>query len=89
MATAILVSIIITGCKKEKYITDSGNLVPKTVYEDPTLPSIYVNGTQLHSEAFGNPDSSMVVFIHGGSGADYQNGLNVKQLVNNGYYVVF
>jgi proline iminopeptidase len=31
----------------------------------------------------------MVVFLHGGPGADYQNGLNVKQLVDNGYYVVF
>ena len=61
MASAIIVSTIITGCKKEKYITDSGNLVLKTVDEDPLLPSIYVNGTQLQAETFGNKDSAMTV----------------------------
>ncbi len=89
IAAAIIASTIITGCKKEKYITDSGNLVMKTVDEDPLLPSIYVNGTQLHAETFGNKDSAMIVFLHGGPGADYRNGLDVKQLADNGYYVVF
>lgn len=66
-----------------------GALVPKTVDQDATLPSISVNGTMLHAETFGNPNNSMVVFLHGGPGADYRNGINVKQLANNGYFVVF
>ena len=77
------------SCKKELSPNDPGALVPKTVDQDASLPSITVNGTQLHSVAFGNPANPMVVFLHGGPGADYRNGLNVKNLVNNNYYVVF
>jgi proline iminopeptidase len=77
------------SCEKELDIHEPGNLVPKTVMEDPSLPSITVNGTTLHAETFGNPDSSLVIFLHGGPGADYQNGLNVRQLADDGYYVVF
>jgi proline iminopeptidase len=43
MATALLSVIFITGCEKD--INEPGNLVPKTVDQDPTLPSILVNGT--------------------------------------------
>ncbi len=68
---------------------EPGALVPKTVEQDPSLPSIEVNGTMLHSETFGNPNNSMLVFLHGGPGGDYRNGLNVKQLADDGYYVVF
>lgn len=85
----IITSVLLTSCEKELNIDESGNLVPKTVVEDPSLPSISVNGTILHSEAFGNPDNSMVVFLHGGPGGDYRNGLNIKQLADSGYYVVF
>jgi proline iminopeptidase len=88
LAVAIT-SIFFVGCEKEKYINDAGNLVPKTVDQDQSLSSISVNGTQFHTETFGNPDSAMVVFLHGGPGADYRNGLAVKQLADNGYYVVF
>lgn len=57
-------SIFLQGAKNMN-INDAGNLVLKTVDQDPTLPSISVNGTQLHAETFGNPDSAMVVFLHG------------------------
>lgn len=83
------ISIFFVGCKKKMNINDAGNLVLKTVDQDLTLPSISVNGTQLHAETYGNPDSAMVVFLHGGPGGDYRNGLNAKQLAANGYYVVF
>ncbi len=82
-----LVCVMLFSCNKE--IQEPGNLVPKTVVEDPSLSNISVNGTTLHAESYGNPDSSLVVFLHGGPGADYQNGLNVKQLENDGYQVVF
>lgn len=77
------------SCENEVDINDPGNLVPKTVVEDPSLPSIAVNGTVLHIETYGNPNNSMVIFLHGGPGSDYQNGLNVRQLADNGYFVVF
>ncbi len=85
----IVTALIFTGCKKDVYINEPGNLVPKTVDEDSGLPSILINGTQLHAETYGNNNHPMVVFLHGGPGSDYRNGLNVKQLADNGYYVVF
>lgn len=89
-STAIAISVFFfLGCENEIDINEPGNLVPKTVDQDPTLPSISVNGTQLHSETFGNPNNPMVVFLHGGPGSDYRNGLNVKQLSDSGYFVVF
>ncbi|MGL5892748.1 MAG: alpha/beta hydrolase, partial [Bacteroidia bacterium] len=57
--------------------------------QDASLPAITVNGVKLHSEAFGHPDSTLVVCIHGGPGADYRYLLNAKELTNHGYRVVF
>jgi len=69
---------------------DSGNLVPKTVTEDSTLPRIEVAGTTLHAEAFGNPTHPMIVVLHGGPGnGDYRALLGLQTLANEGYYVVF
>lgn len=80
--------VLFIGCE-EMDINEAGSLVPKTVDEDTSLPSIFVNGTQLHSETFGNQADPMLIFLHGGPGADYRNALNVKQLAGNGYFVVF
>lgn len=94
MGRRILMGVMVSctfllSCENGLDINEPGNLVPKTVSEDPNLPSIIVNGTVLHAETCGNPDDSMVVFLHGGPGSDYQNSLNVKQLADNGYFVVF
>lgn len=77
------------SCTKERSIKEEGNLVPKTAEQDATIPSISVNGTILHSETFGDPDSAMVVILHGGPGSDYRHLLNCKELANQGYFVVF
>ena len=69
--------------------TEPGLLVPLTVDEDPSLPSISVNGTRLHSEAFGNPNDPMIVAIHGGPGGDYRGMLNCSRFSADGFYVVF
>jgi len=68
---------------------DPGRLVPLTVDEDPTLPSIAVNGTRLHAETFGNPNDPMVVVIHGGPGSDYRCMLNAARLAADSFFVVF
>ncbi|GAB5565218.1 MAG: hypothetical protein Wins2KO_22810 [Winogradskyella sp.] len=86
---ALLAIILQTSCEKELDINEPGNLVPKTVTEDASLPSIMVNETMLHSESYGNTNNSLVIFLHGGPGADYRNGLNVNQLSEDGYNVVF
>jgi proline iminopeptidase len=84
-----VVILLLAACTKGKLINEEGNLVPKTVEYDPSLPSVSINGTQLHSEAFGNPDSALLVVLHGGPGADYRSLLNCKAFASQGYRVVF
>lgn len=81
--------LTLLACTKERLIKDEGNLVPKTVEQDPSLPSISVNGTQLHAEAFGNPDNPLLIILHGGPGGDYRYLLNCKTFSNQGYRVIF
>jgi proline iminopeptidase len=89
IAATLVSAILLVGCTKGKLITEEGNLVPKTVDHDPSLPSISVNGTLLHSEAFGNPDSAMIIVLHGGPGADYRSLLNCKEFASQSYRVIF
>ncbi|MBL7924689.1 MAG: alpha/beta hydrolase [Bacteroidia bacterium] len=84
-----LLALTFFSCTKERFLDEPGNLVPKTVDQDPGLPSIRVNGALLHAEAFGPADSTMVVFVHGGPGRDYRYLLNGVDLANYGYRVVF
>src|SRR5688500_337754 len=89
MMIAALAALAMTSCTKERMLNEPGNLVPKTVDQDLSLPSINVNGAMLHSEAFGHPDSTIVVVIHGGPGSDYRDLLISKSLADEGYRVVF
>jgi proline iminopeptidase len=87
VATA-LASVTFTSCE----IVDPnepGLLVPRTVDEDPSVPSIFVNGTQLHSETFGNPNDPMIVVLHGGPGGDYRCILNCSKFSEDSFFVVF
>src|SRR6185436_19073286 len=68
---------------------DPGNLVPKTVDQDPALPQIEVAGAQLHAEAYGDPEAPIVMVLHGGPGSDYRSLLPLKELAHDGYRVVF
>ena len=81
---------LVSSCQKgELDASQPGNLVPLTVDQDPSLPRIEVNGTLLHSEAFGNPDDALLVVIHGGPGSDYRYLLNCKAFADEGFRVVF
>jgi len=85
---AVLLIALLSSCEMNE-MDEPGLLVPLTVTEDSSLPSITVNGTMLHSETFGNPSDSIVIVIHGGPGADYRSILNCQYLAADGYYVVF
>jgi proline iminopeptidase len=87
--TTIILSLFLVQCTKDRNIHEAGFLVPKTVDQDPSLPSITVNGAKLHAEAFGHPDSTLLIILHGGPGADYRYLLNCKTFANQGYRVVF
>jgi proline iminopeptidase len=84
-----LLILAFSACETELLINDEGNLVPKTVESDATIPSILVNGTQLHAEAYGHTDSPLLIILHGGPGADYRYLLNCSELADYGYRVVF
>ncbi len=84
----VTITLAMSACETHE-MAEPGRLVPLTVTEDPTLPSITVNGTVLHSEAFGDPNDPLIVVIHGGPGSDYRSMLSHRDLVNDGYYVAF
>jgi len=47
-------------------------LVPATVIEDDTLPSLQLSDTLVHLETFGDPEDPVVIVLHGGPGDDYR-----------------
>ncbi|MGB0391981.1 MAG: alpha/beta fold hydrolase [Salibacteraceae bacterium] len=85
----LVVLILFSACNKFESMDAPGNLVPKTVTEDPSLPRVSINGTILHSQAFGKPNHPLLVVLHGGPGADYRSLLQYQELAKDGYYVVF
>lgn len=80
--------LFFNSCEKSEFDSD-GVLVPLTVIEDVSLPTININGVLLHSETYGNPEHPMLVVIHGGPGADYKSLLNYSQLADDSLFVVF
>ncbi len=80
--------LFLTACHREDIATP-GLLVPLTVDQDNSIPSLSINGTRLHVESFGNPTDPIVIVIHGGPGGDYRSMLSAAQLAYNGYFVVF
>ncbi|MDM7913787.1 MAG: alpha/beta hydrolase, partial [Candidatus Eisenbacteria bacterium] len=58
---------------------EPGALVPATVDQDLSLPSIELNGTRFHAETFGNPSNPVIVFLHGGPGGDYRSALRLTE----------
>lgn len=90
LVLAGIISLMFFGsCETDHLLDMSGNLVPKTVDEDPDLPSALINGVQLHTEAYGPEDGTLLICLHGGPGADYRYLLNCKELADEGYRVVF
>lgn len=81
---------LISACKDGELDPNKpGLLVPLTVEHDPSLPAIEVNGTRLHAEAFGHPDSALLIVLHGGPGSDYRYLLRCKAFAEQGYRVIF
>jgi proline iminopeptidase len=68
--TAVL-AILFASCGKDPL--EPNNLVPATVDDDHSIPSIEVNETRLHLETFGDPNNQAIIFLHGGPGTgDYR-----------------
>jgi proline iminopeptidase len=82
----VLLPVTLTGCLDPD---DPGNLVPKTVVEDPSLPHIEVAGALFHAEAFGPAVAPTAIVLHGGPGSDYRNLMSLRGLADDGYRVQF
>ena len=67
---------------------EPGNLVPKTVDENGSLPALAINGTNLHLKTFGNPANPVIILLHGGPGGDHRYLLRLKSLQDT-YFLVF
>ena len=73
---------------------EPGNLVPRTVMEDPSLPAIEMNGSRFHAQTFGNPANPVIVMLHGGPGGDYRGMLPLAARYNgysltDEYFIVY
>ena len=62
--------------------------VPETVAQDPSLPSITIDGYNYHAETYGDPANPVVITLHGGPGGDYRSILSLQALADE-YFVVF
>lgn len=80
--------VFFTACEKES-MSEPGALVPRTVDQDHALPSLKLNGTQLHVKTFGSSSNPIIVMVHGGPGADYRSLMSAKAYADNGFFVVF
>jgi proline iminopeptidase len=70
-------------------VTEGGYSVPATVMDDPSLPSLEVDGIRLHLESFGDPVQQTLIVLHGGPGADYRSLLGLKQLADQFQVVLY
>lgn len=66
-----------------------GNLVPRTVDEDSSLPSLEINGTNVHLETFGDPNDPCIIFLHGGPGIDYRGFTRLTTLSDTYFLIMF
>jgi proline iminopeptidase len=60
----------------------SGELVPKTADEDPSVPQLSFNDSTFHVQTFGDPEKPVIVFLHGGPGNDHRGLLRLRRAVD-------
>jgi len=85
---AMLLTLALMSCSGLLDPDEPGNLVPKTVDDDPTLDYIEVNGTKLHVETYGDPVDPVIIFLHGGPVDDFRSLRRLRGLQDE-YYCVF
>ena len=76
---APLALLVLGACDNVMDPSEPGYLVPATVAEDASLPSIEMNGSRFHLETFGDQTNPVIIFLHGGPGGDYRSMLQMGQ----------
>jgi proline iminopeptidase len=64
--------IVAAGCGGLLDPDEPGNLVPRTVDEDPNLPALEMAGSRFHVQTRGDRTSPVIIFLHGGPGGDHR-----------------
>jgi len=77
-----LTLMVLGACDNVMDPGEPGYLVPATVAEDASLPAIEMNGSLFHAETFGDPTNPVIIFLHGGPGADYRSMLRMGQRID-------
>nr|MCP3851635.1 alpha/beta fold hydrolase [Gammaproteobacteria bacterium] len=62
--------------------------VPKTVQQNKAISFTEIDGYRFHTESYGDSNSSKIIVVHGGPGADYEYLKPLKDLSNN-HQVIF
>jgi proline iminopeptidase len=89
-ASGLLMLALLGACDRGLLdVSEPGALVPRTVDQDASLPSLALNGTLLHVRAFGSPTDPLLVLIHGGPGGDSRSLLAARAFADHGFQVVF
>lgn len=83
-----LVALISGGCSSLLDPAEEGNLVPKTVEFDSSLPALDINGTRLRLETYGTIGNPVIIMLHGGPGGAYDDMLRMESLSDD-YFLVF
>jgi len=87
LALSTLAIIFMINCLNP---AKEGNLVPKTVMDDSSLPSKTINGVKLHFEDTKGLSSNekIVIFLHGGPGFDYRSLIPIAEILKNNYKII-
>ena len=93
LAAFALGSLFVAGCELHD-LAQPGNLVPKTVDDDPGLPALTLSSTKLYYQTYGDPRNKPVIVLHGGPGNDFRYQLSLMQRVNvysltDDYFFIF
>jgi len=83
----LFIGATLTSCDTEDW-AKPGALVPRTVDEDASLPSLPINGTLLHVTSHGDPTDPLLIIIHGGPGADHRSMLATHAFAQDGFHVI-
>lgn len=81
---ALLVAAgILLACSCQKLDPNKpGNLVAPTVTDDPSIPHLQLSDTRLHVQTFGNPDSTKIIVLEGGTGEDFRYLLRLDTMID-------
>lgn len=71
---SLIVAILIAapGCGGLMDPDEPGNLVPRTVDENPALPALEMAGSRFHVQTRGDATRPVIIFLHGGPGGDHR-----------------